>query len=584
MKVLHAMVVVLALGGCDASDPATRPPVAETLYVNANVITVNDAEPRAEAVAVRDGRILAVGSREVIELHKGPATVVEDLGGRTLVPGFVDGHGHMGPVGIMAMTADLLPPPDGTVTSVAGLTQALRNWAAGPTAADFGVIVGMGYDDSQLEERRHPTRRDLDAVSLDTPVYVVHQSGHLGVANSAALEMLGIDSDTEDPEGGVIRRESGSRVPDGVLEENAHMMAMGRLLLGRLDAAQVLDAIEAGQRRYASFGYTTAQDGGSMPETVAGYEAAAEQGRLFIDVVSYVMAPSIRPSDTFMEGPYHGRDYRNHYRIGGIKLMLDGSPQGKTAWLTEPYFEPPAGQPRSYRGYPNMPDEKLAAYVENAFANGWQVLAHVNGDAAVDQLLNAIDQVGKRHPDPNRRTVAIHAQTVRADQLDRMRALSVMPSFFAAHTFYWGDWHRDSVLGEVRAANISPTRWALDRGMRFSTHHDAPVIPPNSMRVMWATVNRVTRSGTVLGPDQRVPPEVVLKAMTLWPAWQHHEEDRKGSIEPGKLADLVVLSEDPLAVEPMHIEDIRVERTIKSGREIYRAPMPPAEQDAEGGA
>jgi hypothetical protein len=140
------------------------------------------------------------------------------------------------------------------------------------------------------------------------------------------------------------------------------------------------------------------------------------------------------------------------------------------------------------------------------------------------------------------------------------------------------------VLGEVRAANISPTRWALDRGMRFSTHHDAPVIPPNSMRVMWATVNRVTRSGTVLGPDQRVPPEVVLKAMTLWPAWQHHEEDRKGSIEPGKLADLVVLSEDPLAVEPMHIEDIRVERTIKSGREIYRAPMPPAEQDAEGGA
>lgn len=277
-----------------------------------------------------------------------------------------------------------------------------------------------------------------------------------------------------------------------------------------------------------------------------------------------------------MSGPYFGRAYNKRYRIAGVKLNLDGSPQGKTAWLTEPYFEPPKGEPSSYRGYPNMENAQVTAYVEQAFENDWQLLAHVNGDAALDQYLNALAEVSQRFPDPGRRTVAIHCQTAREDQVERMKELHVMPSFYTAHTFYWGDWHRDSVLGPKRAQNISPTGWARARDMIFTVHHDAPVIPPSAMRVMDATVNRTTRSGLVLGPQQRVSPEVALKALTIWAAYQYFEEDRKGSITPGKLADLVVLSADPLAVPSSKIAEIRVLQTIKEGREVYRAPaMPP---------
>lgn len=560
-----------ALAGCGATDDGQ--PNADVVYTNANVITMNEAAPRATTVAVRNGRILAVGSAAEVSAYWGADTAVENLDGRTLLPGFVDAHGHLSFVGLMAQAADLMPPPDGGVTTIAELQQRLRDWlATSDLPARKGYVFGTGYDDSQLAELRHPTRDDLDAVSTEVPIYVLHQSAHLGAANSRALEMLGIDAETPDPEGGIIRRRPGSREPNGVLEENANMMALSGLVLQSMTPRDAMESIVAAQQRYAEFGYTTAQDGGTTPETAAGYIAAAEQGRLTLDVVSYVFAPAIREDDPFLYSPYSGRTYQNHYRIGGMKLILDGSPQGKTAWLTEPYHVPPDGQGPDYRGYPNMPDERVAEYLGRAFDNGWQVLAHVNGDAAADQFLDALERISARAPADDRRPVAIHAQTVRADQLDRMKAFGVIPSFFAAHTFYWGDWHRDSVLGPERAQNISPTAWAVERGMRFTTHHDAPIIPPNAMRVLWATVNRVTRSGQVLGPDQRVDVETALKAMTIWAAWQHFEEDRKGSIEPGKAADLVVLSDDPLAVAPESLADIEVLRTIKGGREIYRRP------------
>jgi predicted amidohydrolase YtcJ len=563
---------LLSLAGCrDAPGPAT----ADALFVNANVLTMNDAAPRAEAVAVQDGHILAVGTADTVDAHRGPETVVHDLAGQTLLPGFVDAHGHLSFVGLMAQAADLFPPPDGGVTSIAELQDALRHWLeTSDLPGRRGYVFGVGYDDSQLAEQRHPTRDELDAVSSEIPIYVLHQSAHLGAANSAALERLGISAETPDPEGGVIRRRPGSAEPDGVLEENANMLALSGLVLQGLTPADALESIVAGQERYASFGFTTAQDGGTTPETAAGYIAAAEAGALELDVVSYVFAPAIREDDPFLFSPYAGRAYVDHYRIGGMKLMLDGSPQGKTAWLTEPYHRPPEGLPADYRGYPNMPDDRVRRYLTRAFEHGWQVLAHTNGDAAIDQFLDALADVSARLPGDDRRPVAIHAQTTRADQLERMDELGVIPSFFAAHTFYWGDWHRDSVLGPERAPDISPTGWAAKRGMRFTTHHDAPIIPPDAMRILWATVNRVTRSGQVLGPHQRVDVATALKAMTLWPAWQHFEEVRKGSIEPGKLADLVVLSADPLAVDPLNIADIEVLRTIKAGKEIFRRTEP----------
>ena len=230
---------------------------------------------------------------------------------------------------------------------------------------------------------------------------------------------------------------------------------------------------------------------------------------------------------------------------------------------------PPQGQSKDYRGYAAIDVATIDAAVEKAYANGWQILVHSNGDAATDRLIDAVRAAKKRHPDVDNRPVLIHGQVLREDQVEALRELGIFPSLFPMHTFYWGDWHRQSVLGPERAENISPTGWVLARGMRFGTHHDAPVALPDSMRVLSATVTRTTRSGYVLGPGHRVPVATALKAMTLWPAWQHFEESTKGSISPGKLADFAILSANPLEVDQAGLADIKVLQTIKEGEVIY---------------
>jgi len=568
---LAVTALLVTIWGCShGRTSVARAEIADRIYVNGTIVTVNDAQPQAEAVAVKGGTILAVGTRAQIEAHKGPATVVQDLGGKTMLPGFIDAHGHLSLVGLQAVVANLLPPPDGNTDSIAGVRDALRTWAeTSPVPKEYGVILGLGYDDSQLKERRHPTRDDMDQVSTDLPVYAIHQSAHMGVANSKALALAGIRADTPDPPGGHIRRRAGSNEPDGVLEENAQYPVIGKLLASQVKARESQALLLAGLQLYAKYGFTTAQDGLTDPVNVQGYMEAAEAGRLNIDVVSYP-GYLMMGDGAFMNGPYYGRTYKGRFRIGGIKLTLDGSPQGKTSWLTKPYFVPPAGQKKDYRGYPALKDPQVEAALEHAFAKGWQVLVHANGDAAIDQYLDAVETASKKFPGTDRRPVAIHAQTARVDQVERMKALGVIPSFFPMHTFYWGDWHRDSVLGPERAANISPTGWALQRGMIFTSHHDAPVVFPDAMRVLSATVNRTTRTGQVLGPDQRVDPIVALKATTLWAAYQHFEEKTKGSIEVGKLADFVVLSGNPLAVPRESIADLKVMETIKRGRTVWR--------------
>ena len=252
-------------------------------------------------------------------------------------------------------------------------------------------------------------------------------------------------------------------------------------------------------------------------------------------------------------------------------MNLDGSPQGKTAWLTEPYYVPPEGQQADYRGYPAITDEEAIALVDKAFGNGWQILAHCNGDAAMDQFIMAIRAATEKYGKADRRPVMIHAQTVREDQLDAMKELGIIPSFFGMHTYYWGDWHRDSVLGPERAARISPAASTLKRGMIYTQHHDAPVAMPNSIMILASQMNRTTRSGKVLGPEQRVSVMDALKSITINAAYQYFEEDSKGSLEPGKLADLVILDKNPLKAEPADIKDIKVIETIKEGISIYKA-------------
>ncbi|MGN0859825.1 MAG: amidohydrolase [Stenotrophomonas sp.] len=571
MKHLHALACLLL------STPAAL--AADTLYSGGPIITLDPASSAPEAVLVRDGRILFVGERRQA-LRLSPQATVVDLHGRTLAPGFIDGHSHVSGTGLQALSANLLPAPDGQGNSIPALQRIMRQFLTDTaTPGGYPVLIGFGYDDSQLVERRHPTRQELDAISTELPVILMHQSGHLGAYNSKALEVAGISAATPDPDGGVIRREPGAQQPNGVMEENAHNLTLAKLMPA-LGLDQAMAMLQAGQALYMKYGYTTAQDGNTDAGTLAMLPLAGKQGRLKIDVVAY---PNIEVAlaSTAMQGPHYSQHYTDHFRIGGVKITLDGSPQGKTAWLSQPYYQVPEGQPASYAGYPIFTDARVTELIGRAWQHGWQVLAHANGDAAIDQFIHAVEAAEQAHPGKTLLPVLIHGQTLRRDQVSQIARLGIFPSLFPMHTYYWGDWHRDSVLGPERAQNISPTRWVRDAGMKFTSHHDAPVVFPDALRVLDATVNRTTRSGQVLGPEQRVTPLEALKALTLWAAEQYGEQDSKGSIEAGKRADLVVLSDNPLTIAHPDLHTIKVLQTIKDGDVVYDAA---SDSDSAGGS
>ncbi|RLQ21712.1 amidohydrolase [Seongchinamella sediminis] len=548
-----------------SASAVTAGEMADTIYSGGAIITIDDSAPRAEAVAVKDGRILAVGTLADVDAFRGDATESFDLDGRAMLPGFVDSHGHMVFGGFQAMVANLLAPPDGEVTDIASLQATLSNWARDndEIVKSAGAIVGFGYDNAQLAELRHPTREDLDAVSTEYPIIIVHQSGHLGVTNSKGLEMAGIDGSTENPSGGVIRRRADGE-PNGVLEEYAFFPVFFSVL-GKLGEQGMEDFARAGSRLWASYGYTTAQDGRTDANTVAVTRKVGSEGDLPIDVVAY---PDVLENKDFIKANV-SREYENKVRVGGCKLTIDGSPQGFTALRDRPYYDPVGEYPEDYAGYAAITREQTRDAVNWCYENGFQILVHANGEGASDMLIAALEEAQAKFGKVANRPVLIHGQLLREDQIDSYKRLGVFPSLFPMHTFYWGDWHSEHTVGPEAARNISPTGWLVQRGMKFGTHHDAPVALPDSMRVLSATVTRRTRSGMILGSEQRVDVMTALKAMTLWPAWQHFEEDRKGSIEVGKLADFVILSDDPTAIDPDAIADIDVLVTIKEGSVIF---------------
>ena len=557
----------LTLGVVMTASAASAQEMADTVYTGGPILTIDDANPRPEAVAVRDGRILAVGALSDVNAYQGDGTEVFDLDGRTMLPGFVDSHGHVVMGGLQALSANLLAPPDGKVTDIASLQATLSAWAKenAEVVEQVNMIIGFGYDNAQLAEVRHPTREDLDAVSTEVPIMIMHQSGHLGVANSKALEMAGIDASTQDPAGGVIQRGPEGE-PNGVLEEFAFFTALVPML-SRLGPDGLTAFARAGAELWASFGYTTAQDGRSSSGIVEALKAVDAAGDLPVDVIAY---PDVLESKDYIEANV-SKDYTGNVRVGGCKLTIDGSPQGFTALRDRPYFDPVGDYPPGYAGYATVKMEQVRDAVNWCYERGIQIITHANGEGASDMLIAAIGAAQEKYGDPGNRPVLIHGQFLREDQVDSYKDLGVFPSLFPMHTFYWGDWHREHTVGPVKAENISPTGWVRQRGMMFGSHHDAPVAFPDSMRILSATVTRRTRSGDILGPHQRVDVMTALKAMTIWPAWQQFEEENKGSIEAGKVADFVILSNDPTAVDPETLADLRVLATIKEGEVVYEA-------------
>ncbi|MEO8796244.1 MAG: amidohydrolase family protein, partial [Polyangiaceae bacterium] len=408
--------------------------------------------------------------------------------------------------------------------------------------------------------------------------------------------ILHMESKTPDPPGGVIQRRPGSREPNGVLEEHAAFALFPYVVNQNPADPGVLQRLHAAALQYASFGITTGQEDFADSGLLASLKAAAGAGLLPFDVIAF---PVWNVADSELAGYRAAPTYDHHLRLGGAKITLDGSIQGYTAYLTEPYFKGPsktidvqtaADEPErdltaseepvrrdkgavraASRGYPAMPDDEVNRYIAHFFERGLDIQAHTNGDAASEQLIVAVAAARKAFPTSKVRVTMIHAQTVREDQLDRMKELGITASFFSSHVYYWVDRHRDLFLGPTRAARISPAQSAVRRGMRFTLHNDSPVVPPNILLLVSTAVTRLTTSDQVLGAEQAITPMQALKAVTLDAAWQNREDDRKGSIAVGKQADLVILGGDPRHVEPKAIRDIAVLETIAAGQSIFRA-------------
>ncbi|MGL6108396.1 amidohydrolase [Romboutsia sp.] len=539
--------------------------MTKTLYKNGTILTMAQEES-AEAVLVENGKIAYVGSIEKAETLVDENTEIKDLQGNTLLPGFIDPHSHFFYYVPAFGYRNLSPSPIGKVNTIEDLKNEMREHIKVNNIPKGGWVIGMGYDTAGFEDQRHPNKFDLDDISDEHYIIVAHASNHLGAINSKVLEHLKIDENSKDPQGGLYGRVEGTNEPNGYMEETAFMTEI-MALFPKLGTDELMENVLKLQEYYASFGITTTQDGMLDQARMDIAIEAEKRDLLKLDFVLYPGKPEVE--NNMLDNYTISKDYDGkHYRLGGVKLFLDGSPQGRTAWLTEAYEDINNGQGSDYKGYPIFSDEVVYDYLKYSIENGYQVLTHVNGDAAIDQLLNMYDKARKDlNFKEDLRPVAIHSQITRDEQIDRYKELGMIPSYFVDHTFFWGDTHIQN-LGE-RAQRISPLKTTKEKGVRFTLHQDTPVIPPNMIRTINSAVSRATKNGVNLTDEEKITVYDALKAITIDGAYQYHEEDRKGSIEVGKLADFVILDKNPLSISNDEILDIQVLETIKEDMVVF---------------
>ena len=565
---LAALLALAAIAGCDKPQAQASVDAADVIYVGGDIVTINDKQPTAEALAVKGGKILAVGARADVEkAHKGAATQVVDLGGKTLMPSFIDAHSHYINTLSVATQAKLYAPPAGPGKDVESIIAELKKFAAAQKIPKGQMIMAYGYDDSAMPDGRLLNRDDLDKAFPDNPVRVDHVSMHGAVLNSQALKQFGFDAETKTPAGGIIVRKPGTTEPWGLIMETAFLPVFEKT--PPLTPEQEIEGTKAAHRMYAEAGITTAQEGATHLAQLQTIKRATDAGANTIDVVAY---PFITDVDKILaEFPVADwGKYNKNFKIGGIKISIDGSPQGRTAAFTTPYLTGGPGGEKNWKGELFVPQEVINQGLKKVYDLGVPVLFHVNGDAAIDALIKAHEFAAADDLTKDRNVTAIHAQFTRKDQIPVFVEYKIRPSFYTLHTYYFAEAHIKN-RGNAQAMYISPMRDAIDAGLHPTNHTDAVVAPLDQMFMLWSAVNRISRAGTEIGPDQRVTPLEGLKAMTIWAAEQYGEQASKGSIEPGKLADLVILDENPLKVDRLEIKDIRVVETIKEGKTIFRA-------------
>lgn len=538
------------------------------LFYNGEILTMDAKKPTyAEAVVEEGGKIVFVG--RVSEAEKEYASAIKiDLKGKTMLPGFIDPHSHFGMVSNAMGQVDLNPEPVGDVNTIADITNKIKAYKKENNIPDGEWIVGWGYDDGQLDENRHPTKQEIDAVLPNNPVYLIHTSGHMGVGNSMALKAMNVNAETPNPEGGNIARMPNSKEPNGLVQETAMYPFMGTVL--EIAAKNQGKNFDATQEYYASNGITTAQDGMTDRNKIAFFKKQAAAGKLKIDLM--VLGGHNDLKTNLADSTIHFKKYNDHFKVQGTKIVADGSPQGKTAFFTKPFLTPVSGCDSDCKGLPSLSQATLNNLFVTAYADNNQLFIHSNGDATIDMVItaheNACEELDQAL-DKDRRTIVIHSQFVRPDQLETYKKYNMEPSFFTNHAYFWGDEHVKN-LGKERAFFLSPIASAEKLGLKYTNHSDATVTPINPLFTVWTAVNRVSRSGKVIGPDERATPYQALKAITRYAAYEFFEEDRKGSLTQGKLADFVILDKNPLRIDPKKIKEIQVLQTIKEGNTVYK--------------
>lgn len=533
--------------------------VMQQFYYGGDILTMEKEGEILEAVLVEEDRIKMAGDFEKVKTFLREDAQWINLQGKTLMPAFIDSHSHISTAIQMSQAADL-----SQCESFDEIICTLKQYQQKHEIGKSGIIIGFGYDHNFLPEGKQPDKEYLNQVSEEIPIYISHASGHIGCANDAALTLAGITKDTKDPDGGKIGRVAASGEPNGYLEEAA-MMLLQKAIAPRI-RFDLKEGLKKTQELYLKNGIITVQDGAASAESFAMLRKFDEDEELLLDVVLYPLLQN-KGRDLFLNFPQYVEKYHGNLKLGGYKAVLDGSPQGRSAWLTKPYENSDG-----YCAYPWFSNKETEAFMETAIEDSRQILVHCNGDAAGDQFINAYKKALEKSKNPDKdklRPVMIHCQTVREDQLDEMAETGIIPSIFVGHVYYWGEVHRQN-LGEDRAVRISPCKSAFSRNMKVTFHQDTPVTKPDMLHSVWCGVNRMTRSGNILGSEQCCTVYEALQAVTINGAYAYFEEKEKGSIKEGKRADFVILDKNPMKTEQKMLKEIQVLETIKAGKSVWK--------------
>jgi predicted amidohydrolase YtcJ len=546
---------------------------ADLVLLNGKIVTMDEAESMAEAVGGKYGRIAYVGSNEGTSSLTGEGTEIIDLGGRTVIPGLIDSHGHIVREGaVREILVDL--SEEAGIHSIADLQARLTAKAAETPKGEW--VSGYQEDDSKLAEKRHPTRWDLDGASEDHPVIISTVGGHFSIANSLAFEMAGVSKDTPDPVGGRFDRDPETGEVTGGLHETAIQVVRpgGPVEPTREQASSGAKTI---LDECASLGLTCVYDTVRRSEIRAVLDLK-NKGGLPIRVRMDVSVDHYKELEA--TGIYRGLG-DDWARICGLKFFFDGAISARTAAVTEEYLNKPGISARTAavtEEYLNKPGfygvfattrEIATETIMGAYAEGYRISAHANGDAAIAMYLDIMEAAQERYPREDPRNRDIHCTVITPELVERIKDLGILPTIFGPYPYYHGD-KLLPAFGEERLERMFAARSFLDAGVKIAAHSDHPCAPHPPLMALHALVNRTTRAGNPIGRSQKVSVLEALRLYTVNAAYQQFDEDRLGSIEEGKLADMVVLGKDILTVPPEEIINIPVDMTLVNGRVVYR--------------